>query len=460
MYNKEFGKAVQRLRISKGFSQENLAKSIGAARGYISMIESGKVNVTLLKISELAKALDVDEQEFFQPLKIIRNPQRVGEASLDTSFIKLGGTWDMEQNDGIMNAAGNLDEKELTKLEAECEYDEAKLTRILYKIFKNTKPLDKEIALHLHWAGDMAKYIEGDFYSYCSFDSSNFRSSIQAAVIASLIEFLYKNPKKQLLLGMGTDTVDLFAPLLDVLFYNSQFKPILITGANRSYREKHSDAPANFNFLAQATQFDLAKGAYYLFNNNIFIGGDLVKIDPSENPVSIEGMHTFFAPHGTSTNLLNMRNFSKLNPRKPSTLANYDPIELFESLNQILTIDLGDQNDIDDIVATIRSDKYRAIILKSHGLGNAPHIISEALKQALDDGKYVINISRTLIGETSGRYQTSLFHSKSLPEGMLIDGKTLNAQTARAFALLAILEDWTIDTLQSEIEKYVKFRLS
>ncbi|MGI9359966.1 MAG: helix-turn-helix domain-containing protein [Parasphingorhabdus sp.] len=43
-----------------GLSQEAIAVKIGADRAYVSMIERGKQNMTLVRLAELADALGVD----------------------------------------------------------------------------------------------------------------------------------------------------------------------------------------------------------------------------------------------------------------------------------------------------------------------------------------------------------------------------------------------------------------
>jgi transcriptional regulator with XRE-family HTH domain len=54
-----FGIRVRDLRQAKGISQEALADKAGLDRTYISSIERGKRNVSLLNIELLAKALGV-----------------------------------------------------------------------------------------------------------------------------------------------------------------------------------------------------------------------------------------------------------------------------------------------------------------------------------------------------------------------------------------------------------------
>ena len=59
------GSNVRRLRLERELSQEALAAKIGADRAYVSSIERGLQNMTIVRVSELAIALDVAFVELF-----------------------------------------------------------------------------------------------------------------------------------------------------------------------------------------------------------------------------------------------------------------------------------------------------------------------------------------------------------------------------------------------------------
>lgn len=65
MYNekellKQFGRNVKAERVRLGYSQENLAEKMGVNREYISRIERGIQNMSLLKITALANYLETN----------------------------------------------------------------------------------------------------------------------------------------------------------------------------------------------------------------------------------------------------------------------------------------------------------------------------------------------------------------------------------------------------------------
>ena len=61
-----FGNKIKVLRLEKNISQEELAHVAGIDRTYISDIEKGERNVSLLIIQKLAKALDKEIFELFK----------------------------------------------------------------------------------------------------------------------------------------------------------------------------------------------------------------------------------------------------------------------------------------------------------------------------------------------------------------------------------------------------------
>ena len=59
------GKRVKELRNKLGVSQEELADLAGLDRTYITSVESGRRNISIVNIEKLAAALNVTLKEFF-----------------------------------------------------------------------------------------------------------------------------------------------------------------------------------------------------------------------------------------------------------------------------------------------------------------------------------------------------------------------------------------------------------
>lgn len=58
-----FGKAVRRIRVERGISQEELAGRAGIDRSYMSSVERGGQNVGLMVVTKIADALAVSISE-------------------------------------------------------------------------------------------------------------------------------------------------------------------------------------------------------------------------------------------------------------------------------------------------------------------------------------------------------------------------------------------------------------
>jgi transcriptional regulator with XRE-family HTH domain len=75
------GLNVQRLRRERGISQEELSLRSSCTRGYLSGIETGRRNPTVLFLENLAYALGSDVAEFFV------RPVRTGSGNKDSGSV-------------------------------------------------------------------------------------------------------------------------------------------------------------------------------------------------------------------------------------------------------------------------------------------------------------------------------------------------------------------------------------
>jgi len=62
---KLFGDNVRHYRLAAGLSQEAVAERMGVDRAYVSLIERGEQNATLLSVHEAAQALRVKPADLF-----------------------------------------------------------------------------------------------------------------------------------------------------------------------------------------------------------------------------------------------------------------------------------------------------------------------------------------------------------------------------------------------------------
>ncbi len=59
------GKRIKQLRNNLGLSQEELADIVNLDRTYITSVERGKRNISIVNVNKIAKALNVNLSEFF-----------------------------------------------------------------------------------------------------------------------------------------------------------------------------------------------------------------------------------------------------------------------------------------------------------------------------------------------------------------------------------------------------------
>ena len=61
------GRNVRRIRIEKGLTQEQLSERAGVSQFYISLLETGGRNPTVVSLWELAQALGVSHVDLVMP---------------------------------------------------------------------------------------------------------------------------------------------------------------------------------------------------------------------------------------------------------------------------------------------------------------------------------------------------------------------------------------------------------
>lgn len=62
----QFGKKLREVRIKKKLSQGDVARTLGVHRSYISGLERGRRNPSLLTVHKVAKALGVSTNELLK----------------------------------------------------------------------------------------------------------------------------------------------------------------------------------------------------------------------------------------------------------------------------------------------------------------------------------------------------------------------------------------------------------
>ena len=64
--SKKLGENLKKLRLKKKMSQGDISRKLGVDRAYISRIENGRMNPTLLTLEKIAEALGISSSELLK----------------------------------------------------------------------------------------------------------------------------------------------------------------------------------------------------------------------------------------------------------------------------------------------------------------------------------------------------------------------------------------------------------
>jgi len=390
------------------------------------------------------------------------------------AFFKIGGTWDMVKVDGKLVGSGGLDDSALATLERQfAELDsptaEKHLVEAVESSVQSAAEQPSTLAEHLSWVPHIDRYATGQFYSLFSGDSSHLRASLIAPLVNFLLQYANQHPDIQVVGAQGTDTADLaILPLLDAFLFDTNLPPVLLTGANRSQHEWNSDAPKNFSDLFQLAGAHLPAGGYWVFGSHIYRASDMLKIDPTESR-RIENFTTFFAPRLTSryTKKVIGENALFQSDIAESVDASH-PIHqletrtLFDAMNAIDVVDLGNLNPVQDDVKTILDPSKKAVVIAAYALGNASNPIKQAAVVAAKAGKIVLVVDKSLLGVVNVRYEAGLIGANSTElkdtSYRILSGHRLGKASARALVTRALLQGYDQQQAQELVIQYCESR--
>lgn len=401
------------------------------------------------------------------------------QGPVEVAFFKVGGTWDMVRKEGKLIGSGGLDDDALQALEEKLSYYkkdrvnfetlEKELTRKIAQSVEEVGKNSLSLVDHLSWVPRISKLVTGTFTSLYSGDSSHLRNSLIAPLVSYLLEFANSNPNIQMIGAQGTDTADsTILPLLDTYIYDTELLPFLFTGSNRSHREWNSDAPKNFSDLIHVVGAHLPTGVYWIFAQHLFRASDFVKIDSHESR-RIENYSTFFSPRLTARFTRKVTEENHIFHKEKGVAApkahisqKTTPESLYRALSSVDVVDLGSHNNVYEDVSQIMRKDSKAVVISAHSLGNSSNPIRHAAVQAALDGKLVVIVDRTLIGQVSERYAAGLLgvNGKELLRSgkQVSSGHRMNKHVAKAIATRALEEGLTQKDTQELINSYCESR--
>lgn len=81
----QLGRAVRRLRLAKGYSQEGFADAVGVHRTYMGAVERGETNISLDNLVRLAEGLDLPVSRLLAEAEGEEAPERKGGTRVRSS---------------------------------------------------------------------------------------------------------------------------------------------------------------------------------------------------------------------------------------------------------------------------------------------------------------------------------------------------------------------------------------
>lgn len=229
----------------------------------------------------------------------------------------------------------------------------------------------------------------------------------------------------------GTDTLAYTANIL-ALSLNTQGKAIVLTGAQKPFDTKNSDAPLNLSTAVNALRRNDIHEVLLAFNGNLFPAVGSSKCSTVQN----QGFANY--------------HFGTWTPEHPSSPFNQLPRKL-NAETRVSAFFLTPGIGIKAIAHTLNTFPLDAAVLMTYGHGNSPADIDllDAIHQFTAKGRLVLNISQVPEGCAAAIYA----QGSRLRTSGAINGGKCNVETASALLRLAVNNNWTTEDVKNELHR-------
>ncbi len=293
----------------------------------------------------------------------------------------------------------------------------------------------------LSYVPELSNIAELDLIQYANLDSSQLKPQMIVELAQIVEEVLEDKEISGVLITHGTDTLEETAYLLDLLIDSP--KPVVITGALRSFNQLSSDGELNLAHSLQTIiePHSKEKGVLVVLNNEIHAARFVAKVHTNKlraftslntGPIgNIDhcGVHYFY-------------NLSKQVKVKNAKL---------EDRVEIIKLALGSD---DKLIHAALDYGSKGIILEGFGLGTLPENISSGLIRAKEENIPVILTTRCLEGRVYNLYGASA-GGFNLAKMDLIFAGNLNSAKARLVLMILLGKGYT----KSQIRNYFGLKL-
>jgi L-asparaginase len=296
----------------------------------------------------------------------------------------------------------------------------------------------EELLSHVPQLKNMAKL---DLIQYTNLDSSQLTPQM-IWDLAKLVEgSLAEEEISGVLITHGTDTLEETAYLLDLLLDTT--KPVVITGALRSFNQLSSDGEAN---LVQSLQTIIEphsknKGVLVVLNNQIHAARFVSKLHTNKLTAfsSVNTGPIGYIDHCGVNYFYDLTKQITIRPEK------------LEERIEIIKLSIGSD---DKLIQAALDYGYKGLILEGFGLGTLPKNISSGLIRAKEEEVPIVVTSRCLEGRVYNLYGASIGGANIAKMDIIFAGN-LNSTKARLALMLLLGEGLS----KNEIRRYFGFKL-
>lgn len=271
--------------------------------------------------------------------------------------------------------------------------------------------------------------------------STDINSSHWLVLKKKIEYFLNEKNFDGVVISHGTNTLEETAYFLH-LTVNSN-KPVVLVGAQRPYSALSSDAQLNlFNAFQVAVHPDsYGKGVLIVFNQKIHSAREVTKADTYDVGGFTSGMTGCLGMVDAAHQVIYYRTPIRQHT-KQSEFAQID-IKDLPKVEIIYSYAGADGNLIDYIVA---SKKYKGIVIAGTGAGRFSSKEKRALKNAIENGLFVVRSNRT----GNGR----VLDIEPFQDLNLISGDNLNPQKCRILLSISLLKYNEVTLVQEVFDRY------
>ncbi|GAB6138595.1 asparaginase [Halanaerobaculum tunisiense] len=280
-----------------------------------------------------------------------------------------------------------------------------------------------------------------ELIQYTNLDSSQLQPE-SILELSQLVEnSLAQDDISGVIITHGTDTLEETAYLLDLMINHP--KPVVLTGALRSFKQPSSDATAN---LIQSLQTILEphsknRGVLVVLNNLIHAARFVAKTHTNKLE-AISSLH--HGPLGTIDHC-GVHYFASLKPQvtvKTSSLT-----------NQVEIIKLG-VGSTDNLIQAALDAGCQGLVIEAFGVGTLPYEVTPGLQRAKKKRVPVVITSRAREGRVYNLYGASAGEVE-IADLNLIFGENLTSAQARLLLMLLLSQDKSIP----EIREFINLEL-